>query len=100
MGLSKKPSSDTNICLKDGEKLSFASKTNANIFCKFFSNLAGDLLKKLPSPSKKFGLESIKQYYQNRNIDKLNFVLNPTTEENVLNICKILILPRLLDWIN
>ena len=26
IGLSKKPSSDTNICLKDGEKLSFTQK--------------------------------------------------------------------------
>ena len=41
-------------------------------------------MKKLPTPSKKFGLESIRQYYQNGNIDKLNFVLNPTTEETVL----------------
>ena len=39
---------------------------------------------KLPAPSRIFGLESIRQYYRNRNIDKLNFVLNPTTEETVL----------------
>ncbi len=86
MGLNAKSSSDTKICLKDGEKLSFDSKTNANTFCSFYSNLAGDLLKKLPTPPKKFGLDTVKSYYQNRNIDNLNFTLNYTTEEVVLKI--------------
>ena len=86
MGLSAKSSSDTKICLKDGEELSFDSKTNANTFCSFYSNLAGDLLKKLPTPPKKFGLDTVKLYYQNRNIDNLNFTLNYTTEEIVLKI--------------
>ena len=86
MGLSAKSSSVTKICLKDGEKLSFDSKTNANTFCNFYSNLAGELLKKLPTPPKIFGLDTVKLYYQNRNIDNLNFALNYTIEEIVLKI--------------
>ena len=86
MGLSAKSNSDTKICLKDGEKLSFDPKTNANTFCSFYSNLAGDLLKKLPTPPKKFGLDTVKLYYQNRNINNLNFAFNYTTEEIVLKI--------------
>ena len=40
MGISAKTTSDSNVCLKDGEELSFDSKNNANAFCSFFSNLA------------------------------------------------------------
>ena len=81
MGLSGKSSSDSKMCLKDGQKLSFDSKTNANTFCNFYSNLAGELLKKPPTPPKKFGLDTVKLYYQNLNIDNLNFALDYTTEE-------------------
>ena len=52
MGFSAKTSSDSKVCLKDGEELSFDSKNNGNAFCSFFSNLAGNLLKKLPTPPK------------------------------------------------
>ena len=86
MGLSAKSSSDKKVCLKDGEKLSFDSKTNANTFCSFYANLAGDLLKMLPTPPKKFGLDTVKLYYEKRNIDNLNFKFNYTTEETVLEI--------------
>ena len=86
MGLSAKTSSDSKVCLKDGEKLSFDSKNNANAFCSFFSNLAGNLLKKLPTPPKKFGLDSVKLYYQNRKFDNLNLTLNPATQETVLKL--------------
>ena len=86
MGLSAKSNSDTKICLKDGEKLSFDPKTNANTFCSFYSNLAGDLLKKLTTPPNKFGLDTVKLYYQNHNINNLNFAFNYTTEEIVLKI--------------
>ena len=86
MGLSSKANSNTKICLKDGEKLSFDPKTNANTFCSFFSNLANDLLKKLPTPPKKFGMDTVKLYYQKQNYNNLNFQLNQTTEEIVLKL--------------
>ena len=86
MGLSAKTSSDSNVCLKDGDELSFDSKNNANAFCSFFSNLAGNLLKKLPTPPKKIGLDSVKLYYQNLKFDNLNLTLNPATPETVLKL--------------
>ena len=52
------------------------------MFC--FSKLAEDILKKLPTPPKEFRLDTVYLYYQNQNIDNLNFVLNLTTEEAVL----------------
>ena len=86
MGLSAKTSSDSNVCLKDGEELSFDSNNNANAFCSFFSNLAGNLLKKLPSPPRKFGLDSVKLYYQNLKFGNLNLTLNPANPETVLKL--------------
>ena len=44
-----------NICLKkEGENLVFDPKENANIFRNFFSNLANELLSKLPLSSNDF----------------------------------------------
>ena len=65
---------------------SFDSKNNANAFCSFFSKLAGNVLKKLPTPPKKFGLDSVKLYYQNRKFDNVNLTFNPATQETVLKL--------------
>ena len=53
-----------NVCLKKDDKINFDEKTNANSFKDFYCNLASDLLHKLPPPSKKFGITSVRNYYQ------------------------------------
>ena len=55
-----KKTAPSSICLENNGTLSFDSKANAEIFKDFYSNLAGDLLKKLPSPTNKFGIEAVK----------------------------------------
>ena len=50
--LPSKESSSTTICLEKDGFLSFDPKTNAEIFKDFYSNLANNLVKKLPTPSK------------------------------------------------
>ena len=60
LGLPSKKATPSSICLENNGTLSFDSKTNAEIFKDFYSNLAGDLLKKLPSPTNKFGIEAVK----------------------------------------
>ena len=60
---SKKGWNISNICLKKDDKINFDEKTNANTFKEFYCNLAGDLLKKLPPPSKKFGITSVRNFY-------------------------------------
>ena len=62
LGLPSKQASPSTICPEKGRALSFDSKTNAEIFKDFYSNLASDLLKKLPSPPNKFGKEAVKKY--------------------------------------
>ena len=63
LGLSSKKSA-SKICLKENGSLIFYPKVNAGIFKDFFTNLAGNLLKNLPKPSNKFGLDSVKSYYE------------------------------------
>ena len=64
LGLPSKKGSISNICLEKNNKISFDDKTNANNFKEFYSNLANDLVKKLPPPSNKFGATQVRQYYQ------------------------------------
>ena len=63
LGLSSKNKSGSKICLNENGKLNFEPKDNANIFKKLFSNLADDLLKKLPNPKNIFNMDSVKSYY-------------------------------------
>ena len=50
LGLSSKNKSRSKICLNENGNLNFEPKANANIFKNFFSNLADELLNKLPNP--------------------------------------------------
>ena len=85
-GLPSKQASPSTICLEKGGSLSFDSKTNAEILKDFYSNLASDLLKKLPSPPNKFGKEAVKKYYKNINLDGKSFSIRPTTQASVLKL--------------
>ena len=55
----------SNICPKKDVKISFDDKTSVNTFKEFFCNLASDLVAKLPSSFKKFGISWVHNYYQN-----------------------------------
>ena len=79
LGLPSKKNAPSSICLENNGTLSFDSKTNAEIFKDFYSNLAGDLLKKLPSPTNKFGIEAVKKYYKNMNLEGKAFLFDPPT---------------------
>ena len=48
------------ISLKESGAVTFDSK-NANIFCRFFSNLADSLLQKLPHPKNKFRINTTRE---------------------------------------
>ena len=55
LGLPKKTSSVSNICLKQNDKNVFSPKATAEMFKDFFSNIASNLASKLPAPTNKFG---------------------------------------------
>ena len=86
LGFSKNKNPDSKTCLQNKEELCFDAKKNSNTFMEFFSNLAADLVKKLPRPPNKFGIETVKRYYKNYNLEKKNFTLNQVTEEAVLEL--------------
>ena len=58
LGLSSKKGKISNIYLKKDDKICFDDKTNTNAFKEFFSNLASNLVAKLPPPSNRFGLDT------------------------------------------
>ena len=84
---SKKVTNISNMCLKKDDKINFDEKTNANTFKEFYCNLAGDLLKKLPPPSNKFGITSVCNFYQTM-LDELpfKFKFSNVTEDLVFKL--------------
>jgi hypothetical protein len=86
LGLSSKTNCRSKICLKTNENLSFDPKTNANTFMKFYSNLASDLVKQLPTAPNKFGIDTVKKYYEKYKLEGKFFSFTPVTEETILKL--------------
>ena len=63
LGLPGKRSPSTNICLETENGLTFDPYTISEMFKKLFSNLANDLVQKLPAAANKFGNKSVEDYY-------------------------------------
>ena len=58
LGLPNKTSSASKICIDKNANITFDPRSNAEIFKNFFSNLAQNLLVKLPAAPLKFGMSS------------------------------------------
>ena len=52
----------------------------------FSLNLASNLVAKLPMPSNKFGMGTVKNYYKDKNLEQNNFVLKPTNIKVILKL--------------
>ena len=63
LGLPEKRLPCTDVCLKAEEELKFDPFTISELFKKFYSNLANDLVQKLPAAARKFDIEAVKSYY-------------------------------------
>ena len=83
LGLESKSVSTPNVCLKENNSYIFDPKQVANIFKNFFSNLAKNLVSKLPPPPNKFGKTFFSSYYENLNIQS-EFELQKLEEDTVL----------------
>ena len=64
----------------------FDPKANAEIFKDFYSNLANDLVKKLPNPPNKYGKDAVKKYYENLNLVGKSFSFEPVAHTSVLKL--------------
>ena len=77
------------MCLKKDDKISFDDKTSANTFKEFFCNLASDLVAKLPPPSKRFGLDTVRNYYEDiLGLLPSKFKFSNVTVDHVLQLLK------------
>ena len=83
LGLPSKKASVSNICLKNGDGISFDDAKNVSIFNEFYSNLAENLVKNLPTPTGKFGISSVKAYYNNIISSSKELELTQITEETI-----------------
>ena len=89
LGLPSKKRSISNICLKKDDKISFDDKTNVNTPKEFYCNLASDLVAKLLPPSNRFGITSVRKYYQDvLNLLPCKFKFSFVTEDFVLKLLK------------
>ena len=61
LGLPEKRLAWTNVCLKAKEELKFDPCTVSELFKKFYSNLANDLVRKLPVATNKFDIERVQK---------------------------------------
>jgi len=82
----KKSSGSTKVCLKkSNEEVCFDSKTNAEIFMNFFSDLAKNLVRKLPTAPNKYTIESLINYYGGKTPGE-TFSLKRVSEDEVIKI--------------
>ena len=88
MGLSSKAASASNICLKDRHEIVFNDTKNCSIFKSFFSNLADNLVSKLPPSPNVFIESKVASYYDDIKFKDLNFEFSKTSPEKILNILK------------
>ena len=95
LGLPSKKGTILNICLKKDDKICFDDKTNANTFKEFFCNLASDLVGKLPPPSKRTGLDTVRNYYHDiLGLLPSKFKFSNVTEDHVLQLLKDIIINK------
>ena len=68
--------------------LFFCSLSNANNFKEFFSNLAQNLIEKLPTGSKKFNINSVREFYKLLNPEKNPFHFTKVSEKTISDFLK------------
>ena len=86
MGLTSKAASTSNIYLKGKNEIGFNNAKSCSIFKSFFSNLAHNLVSKLPPSPNAFTESKVASYYNNIKFKDLNFEFSETFPEKILNI--------------
>ena len=81
-----KKGSKSSVCLKKDGNISFEPGTNAGIFKDFYSNLAGNLVKQLPTATFKYGMDYVRNYYKNIDLPDRPFGFSRVNEKQIVNI--------------
>ena len=91
MSLPPKAASASNICcLKNKHETVFDERKNFCFFKNFYSNLAQNLVSKLPPLPNIFTKSKVASYYDNNCFKDFNFQFSETFSEKILNILKCL----------
>ena len=88
LGLPKTKTPSPNICLKENDGLSFCSLSIANNFKEFFSNLAQNLIEKLPAGPNKFDISSVREFYKPLNLKEDPFQFIQVSEKTISDFLK------------
>ena len=88
LGLPKTKTPPSNICLKENDGLSFCSLSIANNFKEFFSNLARNLIEKLPTGPNKFDINSVREFYKPLNLEENPFHFTKVSENTISDFLK------------
>ena len=82
----KKQGSESSVCLEKDGNISFDPGTNVGIFKDFYSNLAGNLVKQLPTATFKYGMDYVRDYYKNIDLPVWPFGLSHVHEKQIIDI--------------
>ena len=85
-GLPKTKTPLSIICLKANDGLSFCSLSIANNFKEFFSNLAQNLIEKLPTGPNKFDINSLREFYKPLNLKEDPFHFTKVSEKTISDL--------------
>ena len=88
LGLPKTKTTPSNICLKENDGLSFCSLSIANNFKEFFSNLAQNLIEKLPTGPNKFDINSVREFYKPLNLEENPLRFTKVSENTISDFLK------------
>ena len=81
LGMPFQISHQPKICLRENNLLQFNEKKSANTFKDFHSNLAADLVNRVPASKNIFGMNSVKGCYSAQNTPSDSFKLQLTNKE-------------------
>ena len=86
--LPKTKTDPMSICLKENDSLSFCSLSIANNFKELFSNLARNLIGKLPTAPNKFDINSVREFYKPLNLEENPFHFTKVSENTISDFLK------------
>ena len=88
LGLPKTKTPSSNICLKENDGLSFCSLSIANNVKEYISNLAQNLIEKLPTGPNKFDITSVREFYKPLNLKEDPFHFTKVSEKTISDFLK------------
>ena len=81
-----KKGSESSVCLEKDGNISFDPGINAGIFKDFYSNLASNLVKQLPTATSKYGMDYVGDYYKNIDLPDWPFGFSHVHGNQIINI--------------